>query len=145
MLGAREEFGGHVMEMQAVRRQRHVVVADDDADMRALIATRLRYSGLDVVEVADGESLLALLASSSKSVLGPPDLLITDVNMPGLTGLDAVAATRRLLPALPIVVISAFGGPLVRTRAAALGAAAFFDKPLAIADLHDAAIELLGY
>ena len=80
-----------------------IVVADDDGDIRRLMGFTLRRRGHEVVEAAAGDAALALIRSQ------PPDLVVLDVQMPGLTGLEVLqalggdAATR----AMPVLLVSA--------------------------------------
>lgn len=80
-----------------------IVVADDDADIRDLVAFKLRQAGHEIVAVADGR---AAIAASQETA---PDLIVLDVMMPGMSGLEACRAFR-LDPALarvPIVLLTA--------------------------------------
>src|SRR3954468_12438102 len=85
------------------RRMARIVIADDDADIRELVVFKLRHAGHDVLPVADGAAAVeACLADK-------PDLLILDVMMPGMSGLEA-ARTLRENPAMagvPIIMLTA--------------------------------------
>ncbi len=136
---------GHLLS-----RRYHVLVAEDDADMRALIAADLRRDGYRVSEAADGVDLLARLrALAERAGHGRedgPDLLVTDVRMPGATGLDALTYLREIRPAIPVVVITAFGDAATHAMAHDLGACCTLDKPFALSDLRAtvyAALELV--
>lgn len=65
-----------------------------------------------------------------KLVKEPFDLVITDVRMPGLTGLDILPGIKRLLPDASIIVITAFGSEEVHQRSLARGATAYLEKPI---------------
>ncbi len=111
-------------------RARNILVAEDDDAMRDLLAEALARRGYAVETVADGDALFRRMARSIDPVETPlPDLLVTDVRMPGLGGLDVVTALRALDQRLPVVVITAFGEPATRARARALGAAHVLEKP----------------
>ncbi len=75
-----------------------IVVADDDADIRDLVAFKLRQSDHDVVSVSDGAAAVLACAEAV------PDLVVLDVMMPGMSGLEACRALR-LEPALAQVQI----------------------------------------
>ena len=80
-----------------------IVIADDDADIRELVVFKLRHGGHDVVPVGDGAAAVEACTAEK------PDLVILDVMMPGLGGLDATRALR-LDPALarvPIILLTA--------------------------------------
>lgn len=78
-----------------------VALADDDVDLRELMAEALRERGFEVVEAVDGASLLGLLRRSTVTVV------ITDLWMPALSGSDVVMTRRREGDATPFVVITA--------------------------------------
>jgi len=122
------------------RRPFQVFVADDDSEMRGLIAAILRADGIDVSESPDGITLLEALREAED---GPPDLLISDIEMPRGNGLRVLASVRRSHPTLPVVLITAFGSPEVHREARLLGASAVLDKPFGFAALRNLVHELL--
>jgi DNA-binding response OmpR family regulator len=70
--------------------------------------------------------------------LHQPDVVILDVNLPGITGLEVLRAVERRWPALPVVVMTAFGGPTVGAEARRLGAVAYLEKPFRMGTLVEA-------
>ncbi len=80
-----------------------IVIADDDADIRELVVFKLRHDGHEVIPVGDGAA--AVEACSSQD----PDLVILDVMMPGMSGLDAARALRQdaSMDGLPIIMLTA--------------------------------------
>jgi DNA-binding NtrC family response regulator len=60
----------------------------------------------------------------------PMDLVITDLRMPFMTGMTLIYAIHEIFPALPVLVLTAFGSPVVRAACQGQGAAAFLGKPL---------------
>lgn len=83
-----------------------VVVVDDEEDMRFLVGMALRRHGFEVVaEAADGVDGFDAVTQLDESM---PDVLVLDNRMPGRTGVELAAEIRRLRPALPIVLFSAF-------------------------------------
>src|SRR5688572_457657 len=76
-----------------------ILVADDDADLRALIAFSLRQAGFDVCTAADGSDALRVFAAHR------PDLVLLDVNMPPPDGLE-VCGTIRQSSTVPIMMLS---------------------------------------
>ena len=116
---------------RGTERRRRVLVAEDDADMRRLVATVLRMAGHKVVEAKDGMEVLDRLESTIWSER--PDLfdvIVSDIQMPGLSGLDVLASLRCAYWNTPVVLITAFGDDETRAEALDLGAAAVLDKPL---------------
>jgi DNA-binding response OmpR family regulator len=80
-----------------------IVVADDDEDILTLVAFRLRRAGHEVITAADGEEALGLVATYT------PDLIILDVRMPKMTGIDVVRALRRIdeTREVPVILLTA--------------------------------------
>lgn len=80
-----------------------IVIADDDPDIRELVAFKLRHDGHDITAVGDGAAAVAACTSE------PPDLVILDVMMPGMSGLDAAREIRadEGLRGLPIIMLTA--------------------------------------
>lgn len=100
-----------------------VIVADDHPMYRRGIVRALEAAGVTVVaEAGDGEIALALIRHHE------PDVALLDVSMPGLDGIDVVAALARQGPQVPVVLLSAFSDePLVRAGLQA-GAATYVTK-----------------
>ena len=111
-----------------------VLVAEDDPEMRALLETALRADGFNVVAVSDGGALLDLLGDA---LLGTDhiDLIVSDIRMPIMTGLQVLTELYQAAWSPPVILVTAFGDPAVHARARTLGAAAVFDKPFDLEDL----------
>lgn len=88
---------------QHSERPTRVLVVDDSAGIRRMLAVRLRHAGFEVVEAADGHEALRVFRSE------PALVVVTDVNMPGLGGLDLMAELRQE-PIAPEVILLAGGG-----------------------------------
>lgn len=114
-----------------------ILLAEDQAQMRSMVAELLRGRGYDVVELRDGPSLTRELYASTADDDNPtePALLISDVRMPNGSGLEALRAIRRTHQTLPVIVMTAFGDPQLHREAHALGATHVFDKPFDLSDL----------
>ncbi len=113
-----------------------VLLAEDDAAMRALLAATLRRSGFAVIEAGSGYETLELLAHGLISE--PPlwfDLIISDVRMPGYDGLNILASLRQMPTYTPVILITAFGSAAAHALAVRLGAFAMLDKPFELDDL----------
>jgi DNA-binding response OmpR family regulator len=112
-------------------RARLIVLAEDDPALRDLIASALEMDGHRVVQVGTGSGLV----SAVREILlggregGTVDLLISDVRMPELSGLDALQLLRDEEVQIPIILITAFSDLWTRTEAARHGAR-LLDKPL---------------
>ncbi|CAM2932865.1 SpoIIE family protein phosphatase [Mycobacterium intermedium] len=108
-----------------------VLVADDNADMRDYLINLLRSSGYEVSGVVDGNEALQAIRAA------PPDLVISDVMMPGLDGLQLVAALRQdpLTATLPVLLLSARAGQEESIEGLMAGADDYLVKPFAAAEL----------
>jgi DNA-binding NtrC family response regulator len=108
-----------------------LVVDDDPGILRAMIKV-LASEGMQVTGVSDPAVVVKKLADSQKRF----DLLITDLRMPTFSG-RGVLALASALPELPVIIITAFGGPDIQAQALRLGAFAFLEKPVAAPQLID--------
>ena len=111
-----------------------VLIAEDDEEMRRLIAIALSRDGHRVVQAADGTQLVDQVLESMKSGI-PVDLVVTDVRMPGVSGFEAVSWIRDLGCRAPVVVITAFADPALKATGSHLGVVAVLDKPFELDDL----------
>jgi DNA-binding response OmpR family regulator len=111
------------------QRRRRIFVAEDDAEMRMLVAEALRREDYDVVEASDStQLLLRLVRENTDADHDIVDLILTDVRMPGCSGLDVIEVLRDADWQTPIIVMTAFGDDETRARAESLGAV-LLDKP----------------
>ena len=120
----------------------HVLIIDDDQAVGAAIKLWLEVEGADVTHVEDGPH--GIEASRN----GAFDLVIVDLSMPGLNGLQIIKALRRIRPELPIIVMSGMlhqsDGASIADEAIALGAARVLAKPFRPSDLSRAIEAALG-
>ncbi len=114
---------------------RRVLVAEDDAALRDLMARHLAFEGYFVTEAADAQAMLDAVRAMCESRVGPFDLIVTDVRMPGMTGLDALARIRESGCHTPTIVVSALPGEMVLRELQALDAL-FLPKPFALENLR---------
>jgi CheY-like chemotaxis protein/anti-sigma regulatory factor (Ser/Thr protein kinase) len=104
-----------------------VLVVDDSPDQAQLIAGLLRAAGFEA-EIADsGEAALEAMEGN------PPDVVATDLIMPGLSGLDVVEKIKKRYPLVPVILMTAFGSGEIAARALQKGAASYVPKRL----VHD--------
>ncbi len=118
-----------------------VLVIDDDELTRTLLKRMLTGEGHEVEEALDGAEGLRLFGER------PPDVVLTDINMPGLDGHEVITAIRVLHADVPIIAIS--GGGEVATdellvKASALGAGEIIMKPFEFTQLVGAVQRALG-
>jgi len=110
------------------------LLVEDDTDLRTYIARLMTRDGWDVEAVADAETALSVISGST----GPaPDLVLTDLMLPGRDGLHLVAELRRLDPTarLPLIVLTARSGVEAIALGMAAGADDYITKPFASQEL----------
>ena len=101
---------------------RSILIADDDPHIRQLLAFALRKAGLEVEECGDGEATLKSIAAH------PPHLLVLDINMPGMDGLE-VCRRIRATSTMPILFLSSRDDEIDRVLGMELGADDYVVKP----------------
>ena len=115
-----------------------ILLAEDDKEMRMMLSQVLRTAGYKVVECPNGWNLLEYLGSCvlhnsiEHKEIG---LVISDIRMPGITGIEILKGLQQAEGFPPIILITAFGDKEVHAQAEKYGAAAIFDKPFEIDDL----------
>lgn len=121
-----------------------LLLAEDDLELRELLAYVLRSDGHEVVEARDGNELLSMLSQSIPRGGARESfaLIVSDVRMPGLTALDVLTRLQRALSGTPVILITAFGDQTTHLRAQRLGARVL-DKPFDLDDLRAAVDEAL--
>jgi two-component system response regulator (stage 0 sporulation protein F) len=116
----------------------HILVAEDDYEMRVMLAFALRRAGYQVTECSDGAGLLTYLeAFLLPNGIGPKDLalIVSDICMPGFTGMEVLEGASEIEGFPPVILITAFGDEKTHALAEKFGAAAMFDKPFDMDDL----------
>lgn len=127
------------------RTPAHILVAEDDHDLRIALTQFLRAHGYKVDSVANGAALLDRLSEFLLSGGScPADVIVTDVRMPGFSGLSIVEGLRMNGWNQPLVVITAFGDREMHRRVERLGRAAMIDKPFDGEALREKIEELLS-
>jgi CheY-like chemotaxis protein len=114
-----------------------VALAEDDDVQRMLLEEALRLEGFDVVTFEDGAELIDLFELPPSTVRWP-DALVTDINMPGHSGLEAAALARQRGFAAPIFVVTGSKAPQYPEQAARLGNTLLLTKPLDVDALAQA-------
>ena len=104
----------------------HVVLADDDREMRSLLASVLRAEGYRVIEASDGWDLFWSVETAERDA--QIDLVVSDARMPGYRGLDVAEAWAEAGSGPRVVLMSGFPDDDIRVRADALGVA-LLEKP----------------
>lgn len=125
------------MIAHAVRRVPRVALAEDDDIQRVLLEEALRLEGFEVITFEDGLELTDYFDLPPTQVRWP-DAIVTDVNMPGSTGLEAAALARSKGFSAPIFVVTGSSDPKYPELAAKLGNTILFAKPLDVEALAQA-------
>src|SRR5205085_11561386 len=102
-----------------------ILVIDDEGAIRDSLKMTLEYEGYEFVGAATGQEGLALVERET------PDLVMLDIKMPGMDGLEVLDRLRNINETLPIVVISGHGTIETAVEATKKGAFDFIEKPLA--------------
>src|ERR1700733_1510254 len=100
-----------------------ILVVEDDDSMREAIATLLSLSGYRTLLFASAEAMLA------EDVIDRPLCVVSDLNLPAMSGLDLLIELRRRSWPTPVIIITAFDSPSTRQEAMRPGAAAYMAKP----------------
>jgi DNA-binding NtrC family response regulator len=106
-----------------------LLVVDDDQEWREALKGWLEREGFRAIMLARADWVAQAVE------LHHPDVVVLDVNLPGTSGLDVLNALERRWPSLPVVIMTAFGGPGVGDAARRLGAAGYLEKPFRMAAL----------
>lgn len=118
-----------------------IVLAEDEAALRNNLARYLASLGHEVRTASDGNQAMAELDAS------PADVLVTDINMPDMDGIEILSALRKRGSGLPVIAISGggqFDKQLLLSSATMLGAVLTLQKPFALDELRMALERVLG-
>ena len=115
-----------------------VLVVDDEASIRDLLAKTLALAEYDVDLVPDGRTALERLR------LMPYDLLITDLKMPGVDGLTVIRDARRLRADIPVIIITGYSTEASAIEAVNLGVSGYLTKPFRVPRVLAVAAKALG-
>lgn len=113
-------------------------MVDDEPLLRSLLSRALAHANFEVVEAASGPAALQLLCTE------PFDLVISDVQMPLMTGIELLRKLRQHEPELPVVLISGVFELAPDQSLADIGAFAILAKPFRFEELHEVALRALG-
>jgi nitrogen regulation protein NR(I) len=106
-----------------------VLIVDDDDQLRKSFTKLLREEGYEVQSTASGEEGLAMVQASL------PDVVVLDVRLPGMSGLEAFGAMHAFEPRLPVIIMTAFSTTETAIEATKLGAFDYVLKPFDIPDM----------
>ncbi len=109
--------------------KRRILIVDDEAPIRESVSDILEDEGYEPLEAPDGETALEMISSLL------PDLVLLDIWLPGMDGLEVLKVMRQEWPFIPVVVMSGHGTIETAVRATKLGAHDFIEKPLSYEQL----------
>ena len=119
-----------------------ILVVDDEPDIRLLARLTLTHDGHEVQEAADGQEALDAVAAD------PPDLIVLDVMMPGVSGWDVLARLKadddQAVRQIPVVMLTALTTPLDRAKGGIEGAVRYLAKPIGPDELRSAVADALA-
>jgi excisionase family DNA binding protein len=125
----------------AVRGARkRVLVVDDEASIRDLLSKTLALAEYDVDTAGDGAAALDRMRTSTPGY----DLLIADLKMPGMDGLQLIRQVKKLKADLPVIIITGFSTESSAIEAVNLGVAGYLTKPFRVPQVLAAAAKALG-
>src|SRR6202050_1692319 len=107
-----------------------VLFVEDEAKMRRLLQINLGEDGFQTLSAPDAERALQVLQDSSV------DLVVTDLKLPGISGLEFLTALKRSHPALPVIVMTAYGTVETAVEAMKGGASDYVLKPFSLAEMR---------
>jgi CheY-like chemotaxis protein len=109
----------------------HILVVDDEIDVETLFRQQFRR------DIRAGRFIMDFATSASealeraKAIVDPSlSLILSDINMPGMTGLEMLPKVKATRPNVPVIMITAYGDEATRKKAAELGAAGLLTKPI---------------
>ena len=115
-----------------------LLIVDDSDDARNLAAKALRESGAELLYAESGEQALEVMAKH------PPDLVVTDLMMGGMSGLELLQKTADVHPAVPVILMTAMGSEEIAAEALRCGAASYVPKRNLLRDLGPTVAKVLA-
>lgn len=112
------------------RTMKTIFIVDDSATMVMSVKSALEIAGFKVETAADGEQAMSKISKGLK-----PDLMITDINMPKMDGIELIRNARKVLRFTPILTLTTESQQAKRDEAKRLGATGWLVKPVSSADL----------
>ncbi|MFO0588577.1 MAG: response regulator [Polyangiaceae bacterium] len=123
-----------------------ILLAEDDSELRSLVARVLREDGHEVIEASDATELLDLIATLGyfPSLAAVPDMILSDVRMPGGDGADILSRLMRSERPIPFVLMTSYGDDAASAEAIEQGASDVIEKPFRLERLRWAVRRVLG-
>lgn len=118
--------------------KRRILVVDDEKNIRLTLTQCLRALEVEADTAVNGEEALAKLGQTTYI------LLLLDLKMPGMDGMEVLRRTRETQPELPVVILTAYGTVASAVEALKLGAVDFLQKPFSPQEIRDLVSEVLA-
>lgn len=118
--------------------QRHILIADDEQLLCVTVADLLRDEGYKVSIVHDGSEVVPMIHKV------PVDLILQDLMIPGMNGLEVLAQVKQQYPSTRVIIITGFGTDQYAKQAEALGTDGFVNKPFGVETLMRRIREVLA-
>lgn len=115
----------------SAERKLGVVIAEDESEIRGLVALFLESEDFTVYQASDGQTALDLCSDRAKEI----DILLTDLGLPGIGGIELIEQVRALRPSIKIIGTTGFGRANVRQEVTKAGGDEFIAKPYVVEDL----------
>jgi two-component system, cell cycle response regulator CpdR len=138
-LDAADGKAGKVGETRKKKSVSRVAIAEDDPDSLELMCMALRSPKTEIREASNGADLLQLLGED-----GPFDLIVTDIHMPWMEGLQVLRAARSAELETPVLVVTGQSEPGLQAKVDRIGNARLLHKPFGIPELRDAVADLMA-
>jgi len=100
-----------------------VLIVDDEISLAEILCQRLRLRSIDTDVVFDGESAIKYISNLE------PDVMVLDLNMPGMNGIEVLRAVKRTNPRIQVIIFTGHGSEQDEHEAKGLGAHSFLMKP----------------
>jgi len=107
-----------------------LLIADDEPKIRAMLTGCLEQDGLTIVAAASGDEAVKLVAQD------PPQLMIVDMKMPGLNGLEVLQQVRATNPQIGVFLLTGYDDDVIEQKARELGALGIIHKPPIFAEVR---------
>lgn len=109
-----------------------ILLVDDEVELLQALSERLQLRGFEVVVAHSGEEALDILEGAA------PDLMVLDLKMPGIDGMDVLRSTRQICPQVQVIMLTGHGSEQDREMALRLGVFDYLQKPVDIMELLSA-------
>ena len=107
-----------------------ILLVDDDRDILSCLEDSLSALGYNVIPKSDAESAMAIIREGAKV-----DLVLTDYSMPGMDGHEFFSVLKRVLPSVPVIILTGYGSVETYLKSLSLGVCEFVCKPIEAKEL----------